>query len=57
MLLYNDLATRGIISIDNKLCDDCVGNGNSGEEEEGYKHILEPMTSSAKAHPAYETVK
>jgi len=34
-----------------------VGNVGSGEEEEGSKHVLEPVTSIAKVHHAYEIVK
>ena len=47
----NELATHSSISIE-ELCDDHVGNGDSGEKEGENKHILEPVTGIAKAHPA-----
>jgi hypothetical protein len=34
-----------------------VGSGDSEEEEEGSKYVLEPVTSIAKVHHAYEIVK
>jgi hypothetical protein len=39
----NELATHSSISID-ELCDDHVGNGDSGEKEGENKHILEAVT-------------
>jgi hypothetical protein len=38
------------------LCDEHVGSGDSGEEEEGRKYVLEPVISIAKAHRANEIV-
>jgi hypothetical protein len=52
--LDNEIATCSVSSI-HELCD-CGGDG-CGEEEEDDKHEPEPVSSCAKAHTAFQTVK
>jgi hypothetical protein len=40
MIVDNELPMYGIFSID-KLCDQRVGGGSSGEDEEGDEHNIE----------------
>ena len=52
----NDLAACGFSCVTG-WCDDCVGWGRSGEDEDRYEHDLELVSSFAKEHTAYEHVE
>jgi hypothetical protein len=55
MHLYNDLAAYGVNTMVN--CVMSLWVVVMGGEEEGSKYVIEPVTSIAKVHRAYEIVK